>query len=137
MLDDGLSFEASGAPSPTPASLSVAEESRVEKLIASLQASMWVHAGLLRHQSTLREGLAAQTACAASLAEIASQGKGSRRLFEAQALNRVAHAILQSALARTESRGAHFRNDHPQRDDQNFRKHSVFDTGGQVTFEQW
>jgi succinate dehydrogenase/fumarate reductase flavoprotein subunit len=39
-------------------------------------------------------------------------------------MSRVAHAILASALARTESRGAHFRNDFPRRDDANFLKHS-------------
>ena len=52
-------------------------------------------------------------------------------------MSRVAHAILASALARTESRGAHFRNDFPQRDDENFLKHSVFSSDGQVVFEKW
>jgi succinate dehydrogenase/fumarate reductase flavoprotein subunit len=52
-------------------------------------------------------------------------------------MSRVARAILVSALARTESRGAHFRNDFPRRDDQNFRKHSVFSREGQVVFEEW
>jgi L-aspartate oxidase len=49
----------------------------------------------------------------------------------------VAHAILRSALARTESRGAHFRNDFPQRDDAQFRKHSVFSNTGKIRFEEW
>jgi succinate dehydrogenase/fumarate reductase flavoprotein subunit len=71
------------------------------------------------------------------LAELAGQGKGSRRLAEAQAMSRVAHAILASALARTESRGAHFRNDFPRRDDANFLKHSVLKSDGQVAFEEW
>ena len=42
------------------------------------------------------------------------RGREGRRLAEALAMSRVAHAILASALARTESRGAHFRNDFPQ-----------------------
>jgi fumarate reductase flavoprotein subunit len=37
----------------------------------------------------------------------------------------VAEAILWSALQRKESRGAHQRNDHPQRDDTNFLAHSM------------
>jgi succinate dehydrogenase/fumarate reductase flavoprotein subunit len=98
---------------------------------------MWAYAGLLRQESTLREGFAAQEACAAGLAELAAQGKGSRRLFEAQALSCVAHAILHSALARTESRGAHFRNDYPKRDDEQFRKHSVLGRKDGVVFEEW
>jgi succinate dehydrogenase/fumarate reductase flavoprotein subunit len=52
-------------------------------------------------------------------------------------MSRVAHAILHSALARTESRGAHFRNDHPKRDDQRFKKHSVLGRDGRVGFEEW
>jgi fumarate reductase flavoprotein subunit len=37
----------------------------------------------------------------------------------------VAEAIIASALARRESRGAHQRTDHPQRDDANFLAHSL------------
>ena len=44
---------------------------------------MWAYAGLLREDSTLRLGLAAQQACADALAELAAQNKGSRRLTEA------------------------------------------------------
>lgn len=37
----------------------------------------------------------------------------------------IAEALAHSALARTESRGSHQRTDHPQRDDENFLKHSL------------
>jgi L-aspartate oxidase len=136
-LLDGLPIVATDAPeiiSPTP---NADEQAHLEKVIASLQASMWAYAGLLREDATLRQGLAAQQACAAALDELAGRGKRSRRLCEAQALSRVAHSILASALARTESRGAHFRNDFPQRDDANFQKHSRFTSEGQVAFEAW
>jgi succinate dehydrogenase/fumarate reductase flavoprotein subunit len=49
----------------------------------------------------------------------------------------VARAILCSALARQESRGAHFRNDFPQRDDARFLKHSLCAKDGSVRFEAW
>jgi succinate dehydrogenase/fumarate reductase flavoprotein subunit len=120
-----------------PAPLTAEEESRLETIIAGLQASMWAYAGLLREERTLRLGFAAQVACAAGLAKLAGQGKSSRRLAEAQAMSSVAHAILASALARTESRGAHFRNDFPQRDDERFCKHSVIGRDGKVAFEKW
>jgi L-aspartate oxidase len=137
MLDDCLVLQTAPAMESTSAPLTASEQAHLEEIIASLQASMWAYAGLLREDSTLRQGLAAQKACADALAELAAQGKGSRRLTEALAMSRVAQAILLSALARTESRGAHFRNDFPRRDDQNFQKHSLFRHVGQVAFEKW
>ena len=137
MLDDGLAFPAADSSQIAPAALTAEEEAGLESVIAKLQASMWAYAGLLREESTLRQGLAAQQACAEALAELAAKGKSGRRLAEALAMSRVAHAILTSALARTESRGAHFRNDFPKRDDEHFQKHSVFGSDGQVAFEKW
>lgn len=40
-------------------------------------------------------------------------------------LLQVSHAIVQGAIARKESRGAHSRRDFPKRDDQNFLKHTL------------
>ena len=137
MLADGLPLMNAEKPGPAPNPLSASEEELVEFQIAALQRAMWTCAGLLREEPTLRQGLAAQAACDAALAEVAHQGKTSRRLTEAQAMSRVALAILQSALARTESRGAHFRNDYPNRDDRNFQKHSVFGRDNRVVFEKW
>jgi L-aspartate oxidase len=141
MLDDCLVLQMADAPknsqSPISAPLTPSEQAHLEKIIASLQASMWAYAGLLREDSTLRLGLAAQQSCDDALSELSAQNKGSRRLTEALAMSRVARAILLSALARTESRGAHFRNDFPRRDDQNFLKHSLYTGSEPVTFETW
>ena len=137
MLADALPFVAADAPERVPTPLTADEEARVEELITGLQAAMWAYAGLLREESTLREGFAAQEAGADALARLVRQGKGSRRLTEAQAMSRVAYAILHSALARTESRGAHFRNDYPRHDDERFLKHSIFGREEQLVFEKW
>jgi L-aspartate oxidase len=138
MLADALPLASvPAAPAHAPQPLSATENQRVETLIAALQASMWANAGLLREASSLRQGLAAQAETESALAEIAATGRTSRRLAEAQAMSRAAQAILISALARTESRGAHFRSDHPRHDDANFRKHSVFSSDGNVRFEVW
>jgi L-aspartate oxidase len=137
MLDDSLTLHTADAHQSASTPLIASEQEHLEKIIASLQASMWAYAGLLREDSTLRLGLAAQKACADALAELTAQGKESRRLTEALSMSRVAHAILASALARTESRGAHFRNDFPHRDDQNFLKHSLFTGREPVVFQAW
>jgi L-aspartate oxidase len=137
MLADGLPLAAAEAAGAAPRALTSKEEAQVEKIVARLQSAMWSYAGLLRDEAGLRQGLAGQKACAGELAELARSGKTSRRLAEALAMSRVAHAILASALARTESRGAHFRNDYPERDDENFRKHSVLGRDGRPVFEEW
>jgi L-aspartate oxidase len=137
MCEEWQACEVLDVPPTACTPLSTIEESHVEGLIAGLQTSMWKCAGLLRQESRLRDGLEEQQACEGGLAEIAGVGRGSRRLFEAQALSTVAQAILHSALARTESRGAHFRKDYPRRDDEHFQKHSVFDKDGNVAFETW
>jgi L-aspartate oxidase len=105
--------------------------------VRALGRAMWADGGLLRSASSLESGLQAQAKSAADVARFEQQGKGSRQLFEAHSLARVARAILCSALAREESRGAHFRSDYPRREDALFQKHSIYAADGTVTFETW
>ncbi len=137
MLADNLPLDPCDGCDASTDPLATEKESQVESLIAQLQTDMWSYAGLLREESTLREGIAAHAAIEAQLKQLPQPGKTSRRLAEAQSLSRVANTILQSALARTESRGAHFRNDYPAPDDKNFQRHSVMDSDGRVVFQEW
>jgi L-aspartate oxidase len=80
----------------------------VEGWIAELQGLMWRDAGLLRDAAGLRraqDGLA-------ELRERMPQAL-TRRAQEARNLHAVAGVIVQAALGREESRGAHFRMDFP------------------------
>lgn len=137
MLADALPLVAVEALHLAMESFAADERARLEQIVERLRHAMWSYAGLLREESTLREGLREQAACAAEVGGMRRQGSLPRRLAEADALCCVARAILQAALARTESRGAHFRNDIPERDDVRFKKHSVISGEGHVTFEAW
>lgn len=141
MLDDGLPFVPADEATATFRQLSPDDQKLIEDRIKALQGSMWANAGLLREESGLKQGLRDQADFEAALACPVQRGKGSRRLAEAQAISRIARAILQSALARTESRGAHYRNDYPARDDEHFRKHSVLRANGtegdRIAFQEW
>lgn len=46
-------------------------------------------------------------------------------VMELDAMIKVAEVVLVGAIARTESRGAHFRTDYPNRDDKNWLKHTL------------
>jgi L-aspartate oxidase len=127
MLGDGLT-EAAENSQDTEVSITSSPlqlNAQIEPLVAKLRAMMWRCAGLLRSESLLRTGLAEHASLAARIAAITEHAQPGRAVLEAQSLMTVSHGILRSALARMESRGAHFREDYPKRDDTHFLKHSI------------
>ena len=98
---------------------------------AELQDAMFDKAFVVRNQ----EGLSEMEDVLADLhdrySQVGVQDKGSvynTDLMEAVELGFLldcAETLVASAAARTESRGAHFREDHPLRDDANWLKHSL------------
>jgi L-aspartate oxidase len=94
-----------------------------------LQRTMWEKAGLLRDA----RGLAAAHAELQALAGVIPDAVD-RPGIELRNLQTIGELVVASALAREESRGAHFRKDFPKRDDPRFGKHSVMRQAG-TSFE--
>jgi L-aspartate oxidase len=69
------------------------------------------------------------------LAGLDRDGEGLERLREHA--HPLARLIADSALARRESRGAHWRRDHPERDPALDGHHSVVVPGDEPVFESW
>lgn len=108
----------------------------VDAQVSALKQTMWVDGGLLRSETLLNHGLQIRSEIEDGLAVLDRSGAQSRALLEGRSLSSVARAILCSALARKESRGAHFRNDYPKRNDEKFQKHSIYMAHGRVRFEE-
>ncbi len=110
---------------------------KVDVLRRSMQSLMMEYGSVFRTEKGLGKGIAEIR----SLRErysgvgVANQGKVfNYELMEAIELGHqlgVAEAILISALHREESRGAHFREDFPQRDDRKYLQHTLVSQGPQ------
>ena len=105
------------------------QSSSVEDVIDEIQQLMWNKVGIVR----MRKGL---TEAVQRLQTIAERlpAPNSRRNCEARNIHTAALLIARSALARLESRGAHYRLDYPSHDDLKFKKHSIVTEKG-VKFE--
>jgi succinate dehydrogenase / fumarate reductase flavoprotein subunit len=92
---------------------------------------MTEHCGVFRTEDIMREGLNQLKQLQQQYQQIYLDDKGTcwnTELIEALELSNlmlVGEIILTSALNRKESRGAHSREDYPQRDDANFLKHTM------------
>jgi succinate dehydrogenase / fumarate reductase flavoprotein subunit len=98
---------------------------------ATMQRAMQDHCSVFRTARVLGEGLRKMTAVADALSDLAVADRSliwSTDLVEALELDNLigqAAVVLHCALFRTESRGAHAREDYPERDDRNWLKHTL------------
>jgi succinate dehydrogenase / fumarate reductase flavoprotein subunit len=106
----------------------------------AMQRTMQDHCSVFRTARVLEEGLREMTAVTDTLSDLAVADRSliwNTDLVEALELDNLlgqAAVILHSALYRTESRGAHAREDYPERDDRNWLKHTLAwqDSDGRV-----
>lgn len=96
------------------------DDKNIESTIHEIQDSMWKHVGIARDA----EGLKREIDILESLAPKVAYPL-TRRAHEARNLQTIGLLVAKSALAREESRGAHYRTDFPAHHDGKFLKHSV------------
>ncbi|NAZ85811.1 FAD-binding protein [Kineococcus indalonis] len=110
---------------------------RIAAIRAELQETMDANAQVFRTEATLKQALTDIERLKERYARAAVQDKGKRfnlDLLEALELGfllDLAEVMCIGALERKESRGGHFREDYPNRDDVNFMRHTMVyrDTG--------
>jgi succinate dehydrogenase / fumarate reductase flavoprotein subunit len=104
---------------------------RVAAIRTELQNTMDANAQVYRTEATLKQAEADIQVLKARYKNVTVQDKGTRfntDLLEAVELGfllELAEVLVVSARARNESRGGHFREDYPNRDDVNFMRHTM------------
>jgi succinate dehydrogenase / fumarate reductase flavoprotein subunit len=109
----------------------------------AMQRTMQADCVVFRTEKTLEEGRGKIDAVNARMADIGITDRSlvwNTDLVETLELdNMIGQAVvtMHSALNRTESRGAHMREDHPKRDDANWMKHTIawFNEDGRVAID--
>jgi succinate dehydrogenase / fumarate reductase flavoprotein subunit len=104
---------------------------KVADISREMKAIMFDHVGVFRTQEGMEEALRRLRELKERYGHIRVQDRG--KIFNMDLLNAwelgnlldLAEVTTASALARTESRGAHAREDYPQRDDVNWLKHTL------------
>jgi len=91
-----------------------------EELIRAVRDLAWKNIGVVRSAPVLREAIEQLETWRRCLPAMTN-----RRQCEANNIYQTALLIARSALARLESRGAHYRLDYPSHNDTRFRKHSI------------
>ena len=104
----------------TSASQNGPVDAGLEELIGQIKDIMWKDAGIVRTRSGTQEAIKKLEELAPRIAQ-----PRTRRAYEAANLHVAGFLVVCSALAREESRGAHYRTDYPAHDDKKFLKHSV------------
>lgn len=93
------------------------------KLVRDLKDVMWRKAGIIREGEGLEGALERNEEIAACLKQVRLRDYGElRRYLEFKNMLLLSEMVCRAALLRTESRGAHYRTDYPEEDNDNWLK---------------
>jgi L-aspartate oxidase len=92
-----------------------------------VRRSMWDYVGIVRTERRLLLGRGRVSATAAEVSDCFARYPVGRDLLELRNITLVGELIIRSALWRKESRGLHYMEDHPERDDERFRRDTVIE----------
>ena len=104
----------------------------IAELKSALGKILEDYVGVVRDEASLQQALVEYNKLSAEIEQLTISDTNLKHnnellaLLELKNLNQLARIVIESALARQESRGAHYRSDHPQRDDQKFMQHSIY-----------
>jgi L-aspartate oxidase len=104
---------------PRPAASKPGVDAPADEVIAEIQDLMWQNAGIVRERAGLVRAIERLQQIRPRVAH-----PQARRAWEAQNLCEAGLLVARSALAREESRGAHYRTDFPAHNDAKFLRHS-------------
>ena len=119
------------AQEPSPPLQAASSPAQMEKLLSEIRCIMWDKVGVIRRGKELKE--AVKRLQAISLPAVPAT---ERKYYEAQNTLEVARLIACSALAREESRGAHYRTDFPLKNETTPPEHSFVSKHTEVLFAE-
>jgi L-aspartate oxidase len=97
----------------------------IQHNMQELQSVMWDYVGIVRSRLRLERAQRRVNMLGMEIRDYYRKTRLSTPLLELRNLAATAHLIIKAALQRTESRGLHYRNDFPERDDDRWQRDTI------------